>query len=48
MGLLPQVDNALKNANSDYEAKRHEKMCITYACYKAWKGTFQEWLRNAN
>ncbi len=48
MGLFTfELDNALKNVNSDYEAKRHKdialKMPIVHALQK---GVFEEWLRS--
>jgi hypothetical protein len=41
-----ELDNALKNCNSDYEAKRHKSIALRLPIVRALpKGTFTEWLR---
>ncbi|ULQ55357.1 GH3 auxin-responsive promoter family protein [Flavihumibacter rivuli] len=41
-----ELDNALKNINSDYEAKRHKDIALRMPkLHAAKKGLFQEWLR---
>ncbi len=42
-----QLDAALQNINSDYEAKRHKSIALGMPVVHALKkGTFNEWLRN--
>ncbi len=42
-----ELDTALKNINSDYEAKRHKSIALGMPVVHALKkGTFNEWLRN--
>jgi hypothetical protein len=42
-----ELDNALKNVNSDYEAKRHKDIALRLPLVHAVKqGTFKEWLRS--
>ena len=42
-----ELDNALKNVNSDYEAKRHKDIALKMPIIKAMKkGIFEEWLRS--
>src|SRR5579871_92184 len=42
-----ELDNALKNINSDYEAKRHKDIALRMPLVKALpKGLFTEWLRS--
>jgi hypothetical protein len=42
-----ELDTALKNINSDYEAKRHKSIALRLPIVHALrKGTFAEWLRN--
>jgi hypothetical protein len=41
-----EMDNALKDLNSDYEAKRHKSIALRLPLVHALKpGTFKEWLR---
>lgn len=41
------LDTALKNINSDYEAKRHKNIALRMPIvHKLAKGTFREWLRS--
>lgn len=41
-----QLDNALKEVNSDYEAKRHKGIALRMpVVHSVPKGTFQQWLR---
>ena len=41
-----ELDSALKNINSDYEAKRHKDIALRLPLIHALKrGTFNEWLR---
>ena len=41
-----ELDSALKNINSDYEAKRHKDIALRLPVIHAVpKGTFKEWLR---
>ena len=42
-----ELDSALKNINSDYEAKRHKDIALRMPFVKALpKGLFKEWLRS--
>jgi len=42
-----ELDSALKNINSDYEAKRHKSIALrSPLLHSMKKGTFQEWLRS--
>ena len=42
-----ELDSALKNVNSDYEAKRHKDIALRMPMVKALpKGLFKEWLRS--
>lgn len=42
-----ELDRALKNVNSDYEAKRHKSIALRMPMIHAVKkGTFNEWLRS--
>ncbi len=42
-----ELDKALKNINSDYEAKRHKSIALGLPVLHAVKkGTFTEWLRS--
>jgi len=42
-----ELDTALKNINSDYEAKRHKNMALGLPVVHAMqKGSFNEWLRS--
>ncbi len=42
-----ELDNALKNINSDYEAKRHKSIALGLPVIHALKkGSFNEWLRS--
>lgn len=42
-----ELDNALKNINSDYEAKRHKNIALSMPVIHAVKkGTFTKWLRS--
>ena len=42
-----ELDNALKNINSDYEAKRHKDIALRMPSVKSLpKGRFKEWLRS--
>ncbi len=44
-----ELDNALKNVNSDYEAKRHKDIALRMPVVRAvTPGTFKEWLRSKN
>lgn len=41
-----ELDNALKEINSDYEAKRHKDIALTIpVIHSLKKGTFSEWLK---
>ncbi len=45
--FIIELDNSLKNVNSDYEAKRHKNMALRLPIvHKLPKGTFTEWLRS--
>jgi GH3 auxin-responsive promoter len=45
--FITELDNELKNNNSDYEAKRHKSIALRLPIvHKLAKGTFTEWLRN--
>ena len=42
-----ELDNALKNCNSDYEAKRHKDIALRMpVVHVLAKGVFNEWLRS--
>ena len=42
-----ELDNCLKNINSDYEAKRHKSIALRLPIvHKLAKGTFTQWLRS--
>lgn len=44
--FVTELDSALKNINSDYEAKRHKNIALRLPIVHALpKGTFTEWLR---
>jgi hypothetical protein len=44
--FIAELDNALKNINSDYEAKRHKDIALGMPIvHKLKKGVFTEWLR---
>ncbi|MBK7375875.1 MAG: GH3 auxin-responsive promoter family protein [Chitinophagaceae bacterium] len=44
--FITELDKALKNINSDYEAKRHKNIALRMPIvHKLPKGTFMEWLR---
>jgi hypothetical protein len=43
------LDNALKNVNSDYEAKRHNNMALAFPIiHQAPEGFFYQWLKDRN
>jgi len=45
--FITELDNSLKNINSDYEAKRHKNLALRLPIvHKLPKGTFTEWLRS--
>ncbi|MEJ7587841.1 MAG: GH3 auxin-responsive promoter family protein [Ferruginibacter sp.] len=45
--FITELDNALKNCNSDYEAKRHKDIALRLPVVHAMpEGTFTEWLRS--
>ena len=48
LGLFTyELDNALKNVNSDYEAKRHKDIALRMPVIGLLKkGVFEEWLKN--
>lgn len=48
LGLFTyELDSALKNVNSDYEAKRHKDIALKMPLIRAMKkGIFEEWLRS--
>jgi hypothetical protein len=44
--FITELDNELKNINSDYEAKRHKNIALRLPIvHKLPSGTFTEWLR---
>ena len=44
--FIVELDAALKNCNSDYEAKRHRDIALRLPIVRVMpKGTFTEWLR---
>ena len=44
--FITELDNELKNVNSDYEAKRHKSIALRLPIvHKLRKGIFTEWLR---
>jgi hypothetical protein len=46
--FINELDNELKNVNSDYEAKRYMDMAIRKPIIRVMpKGTFHRWLKNA-
>jgi GH3 auxin-responsive promoter len=45
--FIAELDTALKNINSDYEAKRHKNIALRLPIvHKLATGTFTEWLRS--
>jgi len=45
--FITELDNELKNINSDYEAKRHKSIALRLPIvHRLKKGTFTEWLRS--
>ena len=45
--FITELDNELKNVNSDYEAKRHKNIALRLPIvHKLKRGTFTEWLRS--
>lgn len=45
--FMKELDTALKNMNSDYEAKRHKDIALRMPfMHKLKKGVFNEWLRS--
>jgi hypothetical protein len=45
--FIKELDEALKNINSDYEAKRHKSIALGLpVIHLLKKGTFEEWLRS--
>jgi len=45
--FITELDTALKNINSDYEAKRHKNMALRMPIvHQLPKGSFTEWLRS--
>ncbi len=48
LGLFTyELDNALKNVNSDYEAKRHKDIALRMPLIRSLKkGVFEEWLKS--
>ncbi|CAN5511609.1 GH3 auxin-responsive promoter family protein [soil metagenome] len=45
--FIIELDTALKNCNSDYEAKRHKNIALRLPIVNVMpKGTFTKWLRN--
>ena len=47
--LLKILDDALKNINSDYEAKRHKNMTLALPkIHQAKNGLFYKWLKSKN
>jgi hypothetical protein len=47
--FIMELDNALKNCNSDYEAKRHKDIALRLPVVHALpKGTFTKWLHSKN
>ncbi|MFM6924888.1 MAG: GH3 auxin-responsive promoter family protein [Ferruginibacter sp.] len=45
--FIAELDNELKNINSDYEAKRHKSIALRMPIvHKLKTGTFTEWLRS--
>ncbi len=45
--FIVELDNELKNINSDYEAKRHKSIALRLPIvHKLKRGTFTEWLRS--
>jgi hypothetical protein len=45
--FIAELDNELKNINSDYEAKRHKSIALRLPIvHKLKKGSFTEWLRS--
>ncbi|MCX7861700.1 MAG: GH3 auxin-responsive promoter family protein [Bacteroidales bacterium] len=47
--FMQVLDNTLKQANSDYEAKRYKDITLAFPKYHiAKKGTFHEWLKRHN
>jgi hypothetical protein len=47
--FIMELDNALKNCNSDYEAKRHKDIALRLPVVHVLpKGTFTKWLHSKN
>jgi hypothetical protein len=47
--FINELDDALKNANSDYEAKRHKSIALRLPIVRALSpGSFANWLRSKN
>ncbi len=47
--FMIELDNALKDVNSDYEAKRYKNMTLSFPTYVIVKpGTFHQWLKMHN
>jgi GH3 auxin-responsive promoter len=47
--FITELDNELKNINSDYEAKRHKNIALRLPIvHKLQSGTFTAWLRSKN
>jgi hypothetical protein len=47
--FMEELDNALKDVNSDYEAKRYKDITISFPEYViVKKGTFYQWLKKNN
>lgn len=45
--FITELDTALKNCNSDYEAKRHKNIALRLPIVRSLQtGTFNEWLRS--
>jgi hypothetical protein len=45
--FVAELDTALKNINSDYEAKRHKDIALRMPIVHVMpKGTFNKWLRS--
>lgn len=47
--FIAELDNALKNSNSDYEAKRHKDIALRMPIVHSLpKGSFNKWLQSKN
>lgn len=47
--FIVELDNALKNSNSDYEAKRHKDIALRLPIvHSLAKGSFNKWLQSKN